>query len=218
MRPRVFPAEDYSISRHRLIINTASMRPRVFPAEDNVQHHQVACEPADASMRPRVFPAEDANRADIEGKIVVGFNEAAGIPRGRHLSVLHYISISSVGFNEAAGIPRGRPGNRRFWPVRIIASMRPRVFPAEDPTLPHRATRSLPASMRPRVFPAEDAREHHFGIRVPPASMRPRVFPAEDAGPPAARRGWQAASMRPRVFPAEDAGLSSRDHSGRSLQ
>ena len=59
--------------------------------------------------------------------------------------------------------------------------MRPRVFPAEDPTIPgpELAHRVL-ASMRPRVFPAEDlvriARTAHYAA----ASMRPRVFPAED--------------------------------------
>ena len=86
------------------------------------------------------------------------------------------------------------------------ASMRPRVFPAEDG--PHSVCRptgcgcfneaaGIPrgrragrgesgadagaASMRPRVFPAEDLIRV---VRVPPdvlASMRPRVFPAEDA-------------------------------------
>ena len=59
-------------------------------------------------MRPRVFPAED-DPADF-GKCshVIRFNEAAGIPRGR----------------RGAG---GRAG-----PRRQRASMRPRVFPAED--------------------------------------------------------------------------------------
>ena len=38
------------------------------------------------------------------------------------------------GFNEAAGIPRGRPTGfaLNIFPKRM-ASMRPRVFPAEDP-------------------------------------------------------------------------------------
>ena len=35
-------------------------------------------------------------------------------------------------FNEAAGIPRGRPDGRDGeWHIKL-ASMRPRVFPAED--------------------------------------------------------------------------------------
>ena len=37
------------------------------------------------------------------------------------------------------------------------ASMRPRVFPAEDGETLNKACAALEASMRPRVFPAEDA-------------------------------------------------------------
>ena len=36
------------------------------------------------------------------------------------------------------------------------------------------------ASMRPRVFPAEDLRQSLPARRLSNASMRPRVFPAED--------------------------------------
>ena len=36
-----------------------------------------------ASMRPRVFPAEDVRREAATRVDGVGFNEAAGIPRGR---------------------------------------------------------------------------------------------------------------------------------------
>ena len=85
-------------------------------------------------MRPRVFPAEDADRA---GRTEGGdrcFNEAAGIPRGRH----------------------PQPDQHSTYVV-TEASMRPRVFPAED--LPDRQRPRRPvglASMRPRVFPAED--------------------------------------------------------------
>ena len=60
-------------------------------------------------MRPRVFPAEDAAADARRNRQATGFNEAAGIPRGRR-------TLSSP----------GRPAPRR-------ASMRPRVFPAEDP-------------------------------------------------------------------------------------
>ena len=61
------------------------------------------------------------------------------------------------------------------------------------------------ASMRPRVFPAEDVRFLEARLVVGLASMRPRVFPAEDLcyrplNPPEK----PLASMRPRVFPAED--------------
>ena len=84
------------------------MRPRVFPAED----HGGAADRADAvdaSMRPRVFPAEDSGPSTPSTVRRPCFNEAAGIPRGRHRAV-----------------PRcDRAGS---------ASMRPRVFPAEDAT------------------------------------------------------------------------------------
>ena len=63
---------------------------------------------------------------------MAGFNEAAGIPRGRQ-DALGGPSIRWRSFNEAAGIPRGRQPRAL---TRIgethNASMRPRVFPAED--------------------------------------------------------------------------------------
>ena len=58
-------------------------------------------------MRPRVFPAEDADYSQRLWSRVLCFNEAAGIPRGRHQAERRHV-------------------------VRIRASMRPRVFPAED--------------------------------------------------------------------------------------
>ena len=83
------------------------MRPRVFPAEDGgiPEIDDVALV---ASMRPRVFPAEDLPRYKLASQTTKSFNEAAGIPRGRHTRALR--------------------GNRQL----IEASMRPRVFPAED--------------------------------------------------------------------------------------
>ena len=60
-----------------------------------------------------------------------GFNEAAGIPRGRR-GFCRSASSSRPGFNEAAGIPRGRLGVRLPAVDLVSASMRPRVFPAED--------------------------------------------------------------------------------------
>ena len=39
-----------------------------------------------------------------------------------------------------------------------MASMRPRVFPAEDPVAGPVVGADCLASMRPRVFPAEDSR------------------------------------------------------------
>ena len=59
-------------------------------------------------MRPRVFPAEDNGNRQAALGVPRSFNEAAGIPRGRHQS-------SSIFFNACT-----------------LASMRPRVFPAED--------------------------------------------------------------------------------------
>ena len=58
-------------------------------------------------MRPRVFPAEDRNGQ--RGRTIErpGFNEAAGIPRGR-LALQHARARIDARFNEAAGIPRGR--------------------------------------------------------------------------------------------------------------
>ena len=59
-------------------------------------------------MRPRVFPAEDADLGDKKHGLIGGFNEAAGIPRGRpHPPARN--GRPSLRFNEAAGIPRGRP-------------------------------------------------------------------------------------------------------------
>ena len=92
-------------------------------------------------MRPRVFPAEDLRRESLSDADACRFNEAAGIPRGRQ---------SRIGSDFLAHDNR-------------IASMRPRVFPAEDVmfdimTGSHRAKH---ASMRPRVFPAEDVAPLH---------------------------------------------------------
>ena len=64
----------------------------------------------------------------------ISFNEAAGIPRGRRRRRLRALS-GPARFNEAAGIPRGRhSGAEGFRAVHEFASMRPRVFPAEDLT------------------------------------------------------------------------------------
>ena len=59
MRPRVFPAEDFSKpGDYKTGVSAASMRPRVFPAEDEPPRAIDAAH-VGASMRPRVFPAED---------------------------------------------------------------------------------------------------------------------------------------------------------------
>ena len=182
----------------------ASMRPRVFPAEDGsprADHREEWCW---ASMRPRVFPAEDVKAVSAEKCRDLRFNEAAGIPRGRRRAG----GLPAGGrrcFNEAAGIPRGRPMDTTSSATTLtFASMRPRVFPAEDDRAVERDPPRHRASMRPRVFPAEDSRSRSPPRRRTRASMRPRVFPAEDVlGQPSAN-ALIAASMRPRVFPAED--------------
>ena len=67
----------------------------------------------------------------VAGQITISFNEAAGIPRGRR-GERPVTAPMSYRFNEAAGIPRGRP-NAPFHAASVaLASMRPRVFPAED--------------------------------------------------------------------------------------
>ena len=182
-----------------------------------------------ASMRPRVFPAEDSRTGWSAASPRPCFNEAAGIPRGR-LPDSAPNQVLRPGFNEAAGIPRGRLAEgRRDGHLGCAASMRPRVFPAEDSRAAAGSCRARSASMRPRVFPAEDAGHRSQARYRDGASMRPRVFPAEDlgaaqlaadfptrfneaAGIPRGRQpgadasgAGAGASMRPRVFPAEDA-------------
>ena len=83
MRPRVFPAEDRGgRGAGGAELDRASMRPRVFPAEDPGRPG-LSQSRRRASMRPRVFPAEDVTRTDWSAQRARGFNEAAGIPRGR---------------------------------------------------------------------------------------------------------------------------------------
>ena len=106
-------------------------------------------------MRPRVFPAEDLPGRPSGRPTLAGFNEAAGIPRGRR-SVRNGVQRHIAGFNEAAGIPRGRLSLDELARFRTHASMRPRVFPAEDAMSTYVDAEHLRASMRPRVFPAED--------------------------------------------------------------
>ena len=83
MRPRVFPAEDLPCDDKGPKGGAASMRPRVFPAEDDGGDSQRERLKLRASMRPRVFPAEDLVELATTTEADAGFNEAAGIPRGR---------------------------------------------------------------------------------------------------------------------------------------
>ena len=156
----------------------ASMRPRVFPAEDLGHGFNANLHPSTtlalASMRPRVFPAEDRQSSSGSPDIrtpACRFNEAAGIPRGRH---------------------RGIPRSSRYW--HEGASMRPRVFPAEDPRRRHAdAETASSASMRPRVFPAEDVCRHPQSA----SELRPPPRFNEAAGIP---RGRRAMTRRTHVW------------------
>ena len=69
----------------------------------------------------------------------LGFNEAAGIPPRK--TPKHSLKIIAVfyRFNEAAGIPRGRLRIPPDSDSSGGASMRPRVFPAEDNLQPTQA-------------------------------------------------------------------------------
>ena len=107
-------------------------------------------------MRPRVFPAENRKRLGTAPRSTSCFNEAAGIPRGKHTSGI-CPRRSGSRFNEAAGIPRGKLLAIMAYPAQHTASMRPRVFPAEKQPDDADAIRVQHASMRPRVFPAENA-------------------------------------------------------------
>ena len=69
-------------------------------------------------MRPRVFPAEDGEFIGMWVVEQLGFNEAAGIPRGRRGRDTGG-RLRRRRFNEAAGIPRGRHGIPRCMPVSI---------------------------------------------------------------------------------------------------
>ena len=134
MRPRVFPAEDGGGSAflqpplHRF--NEAAGIPRGRPVVRRESSGRLL-----ASMRPRVFPAEDAASIAPLIRCQPCFNEAAGIPRGRRPAA-RGAAPGHHRFNEAAGIPRGRRASGALIEVGVdLASMRPRVFPAEDVVL-----------------------------------------------------------------------------------
>ena len=119
----------------------------------------------EASMRPRVFPAEDPSSRNCASDRLrwPSFNEAAGIPRGRRL--------------------------RTRWSTRVVkpagASMRPRVFPAEDADSRYTITPCLVRTSFNEAAGIPRGRRRRWATRLQPpgrreASMRPRVFPAED--------------------------------------
>ena len=230
MRPRVFPAEDLPQNGSIIGVTRFNEAAGIPRGRQNAGRGRAAR--LLASMRPRVFPAEDGSMARHTDFDRARFNEAAGIPRGRPSRSRRKVAGFELGFNEAAGIPRGR--HERAMRAQMAdprASMRPRVFPAEDPAAVLNVQDDV-ASMRPRVFPAEDKRRRltwpgrtcfNEAAGIPRgrldqerrrswpagrrASMRPRVFPAEDGSVGVVAGGRRApadASMRPRVFPAED--------------
>ena len=181
------------------------------------RHAAVRDWPRGASMRPRVFPAEDDQRRSEPGRHMLGFNEAAGIPRGRRVR-REGAAAPLGGFNEAAGIPRGRHAvpdrgrlpQHRFNEAAGIPRGRRHACIGRQPQIPL-------ASMRPRVFPAEDTRRPGGGLPASGASMRPRVPPGKAGYPLCFRRQpADSASMRPRVFPAEDADEPREGRNGES--
>ena len=155
MRPRVFPAEDGRTVRATSVaavgFNEAAGIPRGRPGSSAASRRCPRCFNEAAGI-PRGRPPQNS----ITSASATSFNEAAGIPRGRRAASQGSFP-SGLGFNEAAGIPRGRPcrcsgrasrsarfneaagiprGRQQlgFDPVSVppVASMRPRVFPAED--------------------------------------------------------------------------------------
>ena len=170
----------------------------------------------EAAGIPRGRLAERQNRARA-----TGFNEAAGIPRGR-LGVVRVGRDPATRFNEAAGIPRGRRGFRRQDESRLAgpASMRPRVFPAEDSVCRPEIGRGPRFNEAAGIPRGRQSRKPPSLPRHQGASMRPRVFPAEDptardcirdcaigfneaAGIPRGRRCSMWMVVRPRVFPGK---------------
>src|SRR5574340_677658 len=107
-------------------------------------------------MRPRLFAAEDS------------------LPEFGLLT-------GGISFNEAAAFRRGRYQVENIYLPAPVASMRPRLFAAEDWDA-RRAVeaRRGAASMRPRLFAAEDLDAARRTGRRSGASMRPRLFAAED--------------------------------------
>ena len=154
MRPRVFPAED--ICRKCAILRPCRFNEAAgIPAEDpcrSVPNHPTS----DCFNEAAGIPRGRRWRGSATSRSACcRFNEAAGIPRGR-LRLSGTRRRRSHGFNEAAGIPRGRRQAELLAAAVSRASMRPRVFPAEDGARDTGRGMGHGASMRPRVFPAED--------------------------------------------------------------
>ena len=137
-------------------------------------------------MRPRVFPAEDTLGYEGGGPRAAGFNEAAGIPRGRRRRPYRR-PLGVDRFNEAAGIPRGRHARH------VLDWRKPQCF---------NEAAGIPRGRhdRPPVRHVERPTRFNEAAGIPRGRHQPdRVAAREVASP---------ASMRPRVFPAEDASVS----------
>ena len=155
MRPRVFPAEDFQLDWNSASIcssfNEAAGIPR-GRLSTRLRCRWCAVCFNEAAGIPRGRPSRrrrrrgGATRFNEAAGIPRGrltsppppgdrrprFNEAAGIPRGRRPCGARSARSSAPGFNEAAGIPRGRRDKGAGVVADFDASMRPRVFPAED--------------------------------------------------------------------------------------
>ena len=197
MRPRVFPAEDLLVRSPRTARRTRDRfneaagipRGRPTPRAYQTQDEHAGFNEAAGIPRGRRRSRHPGGRGETGPR---RFNEAAGIPRGRRTQTQRTLRIWRTGwsFNEAAGIPRGRP--------RHTSSSLSLLNTGQ-------------ASMRPRVFPAEDMRKGGVGYwtkrrcRFNEAAGIPRGRPG-DVGPLGSSLHLRLASMRPRVFPAEDHG------------
>ena len=157
MRPRVFPAED--LAEHhggrprRPRFNEAAGIPRGRRASHLMSaSHSYSFN--EAAGIPRGRHGSGCRTRRIRPPC---FNEAAGIPRGRRRRLRRPSSASGASFNEAAGIPRGR--RDRGSPSRSSASCFNEAAGIPRGRLTYGVWMNgfgSPASMRPRVFPAED--------------------------------------------------------------
>ena len=108
-----------------------------------------------ASMRQRLFTAENPRSRGHLGRIKCRFNEAAAFHRGEPSRAENMLRRARS-FNEAAAFHRGELIGLARCPICGSASMRPRLFTAENPGAMRRSRPSATASMRPRLFTAEN--------------------------------------------------------------
>ncbi len=86
-------------------------------------------------MRPRLFTAENEPQNCSRKQVFTCFNEAAALHRGKRQHIL-VPPDPAAGFNEAAALHRGK--RIEFHPLGAmgVASMRPRLFTAENACTP----------------------------------------------------------------------------------